>query len=371
MKDALFNVEKVSKIAREISTVYKEFEEEAFKKEVLEKFPLLELKERIYHIRDSLATFLPDDFQEATEILLKALPPELDSTKSDDDFGDFIYASYSEFVRAFGCHDKYLDFSLLALAEMTKRFSVEFAIRDFINYFPQETYAMLEECARSKNYHQRRLASEGLRLKLPWANKIEIDYHDNIPILDNLYHDKCRFVTRSVANHLNDISKIDAKLVLNTLDRWQKSGKQESAEMAYIIAHALRTLVKKGDEKTLEFLGFSTEPLIQVHHFNLLNDVIMIGESLVFSCEIASQREERLVIDYILYFRTKAGKLNPKVHKLKKLIMKEGESTKIEKKHLFKAGMTTRKFYAGEHKIALQINGKIVETLTFNLNVVE
>ncbi len=371
MKDALFNREKVSKIACEIGLVYKEFEEEAFKNEVLQMFPLLELKERIYHIRDMLAAFLPDDFQEATEILLRALPAELDETKRDDDFGDFIYASYGEFVRAFGCHDRYLDFSLLALAEITKRFSVEFAIRDFINHFPQETYAMLEACSVSKNYHQRRLASEGLRLTLPWAKKIEIDYHDNIPLLDNLYHDSCRFVTRSVANHLNDISKVDAELVLQTLQRWRKSGKQESKEMEYIITHTLRTLVKQGDEKTLEFLGFSANPLIKVRHFRLAGDAIMIGESLVFSFEIEAQKKESLVIDYILYFRSKAGKLNPKVHKLKKLIMIEGQSVKIEKKHRFKAGMTTRKYYAGEHKIALQINGKIVGTLTFNVNVVE
>ena len=261
MKDDLFNTQKVEKIASEIKAVYAAFEQKKFEKETVTKFPELELKDRIFHIRDMLKKYLPKDFQEATNILLKALPPELDPTKCDDDFGDFIYAPYSEFVTQGGCCEEHLEFSLSALREMTKRFSAEFAIRDFINEFSKETYVFLQACSLSPNYHQRRLASEGLRLVLPWAKKIDIDYHDNLPLLDNLYHDKCRFVTRSVANHLNDISKKDATLVLDTLKRWKKSKKQNEKEMAFIINHALRTLIKNGDEETLLFLGFRSSQL--------------------------------------------------------------------------------------------------------------
>jgi 3-methyladenine DNA glycosylase AlkC len=48
-----------------------------------------------------------------------------------------------------------------------------------------------------------------------------LDYKKTIQILDNLYYDKTRFVTRSLANHLNDISKKDPKLVLDTVKRWE------------------------------------------------------------------------------------------------------------------------------------------------------
>lgn len=266
-----------------------------------------------------------------------------------------------------GCCEEYLDFSLKALREMTKRFSAEFAIRDFINDFPKETYAFLQACSLSKNYHERRLSSEGLRLVLPWAKKIDIDYHDNLPLLDNLYHDKCRFVTRSVANHLNDISKKDATLVLDTLKIWKKSKKQNEKEMAFMINHALRTLIKNGDEETLSFLGFRSSPAIMIKDFTLSSDVIMIGETLLFSFEVQAQKEEGLIVDYIVHFRTKAGKHNPKVHKIKKLVLRAEESIKISKKHHFKAGMTTRKLHLGEHKIELQINGKIYASENFNL----
>ena len=172
LKDELFNTIKIDKISLEIQEVYADFEQEAFKAETLSLFPKLELKERIYHIRDMLAKYLPQDYKKATTILLNALPVKLDESKKDDDFGDFIYAPYSAFIAAYGCKREYLHFSLKALREITKRFSVEFDIRDFINAFPKETLAMLKVCSVSKNYHERRLASEGLRPKLPWAKKL-------------------------------------------------------------------------------------------------------------------------------------------------------------------------------------------------------
>lgn len=93
----------------------------------------------------------------------------------------------------------------------------------------------------------------------------------------------------------------------------------------------------------------------------------MIGEALEFSFEIEAQKDEGLIVDYIVHFRTKAGGFSPKVHKIKKLILKKDESAKLSKKHLFKANMTTRKLYEGKHKIELQINGKIYASELFNI----
>ena len=367
LKDDLFNAEKVEKIAYEIKEVYATFDASNFSNETLKIFPKLELKERIYHIRDMLKKYLPRDYQDAVNVLLKALPPELDHRKVDDDFGDFIYAPYSEYVAAYGCCDAYLIFSLQALREITKRFSVEYAVRDFINAYPNETLAMLKECAKSENYHERRLASEGLRPKLPWAKKLTIDYQLPFAHLDLLYGDSTRYVTRSVANHLNDIAKIDAPLVVNTLKRWKKTNKQDSKEMAFIISHALRTLVKVGNVEALEMLGYKSNPAIKVYDFCITKSVVKVGESLVFSFEIEAKEDEALMVDYIIYFQTKAGKQSPKVHKLKKLTLKKAESIRVTKKHPFKANMSTRILYAGEHRVELQINGKVYADTVFEL----
>jgi 3-methyladenine DNA glycosylase AlkC len=369
LKDELYNPQKVEMIAKEIKEVYPSFEADKFSKETLEKFPTLELKERIYHIRDMFKKYLPKDYQEAVDILLQALPAELDPSKSDDDFGDFIYAPYSEYVTAYGCSEEHLNFSLQALREITKRFSVEFAIRDFINNYPTQTLAMLEMCAKSDNYHERRLASEGLRGKLPWAKKLNIAYDEPLRHLELLYGDKTRYVTRSVANHLNDIVKIDATLVLETLKRWKKSKKQETKEMDFIISHALRTLVKQGNSDALAMLGYVQNPPIEVKDVTLKNNSVQVGEALEFEVEIIALDDAMLMVDYIVHFQTKVGKLSPKVHKLKKLELVKGKSMTLKKKHLFKANMSTRTLYAGDHLLEVQVNGSIVYSKSFTLKV--
>jgi len=367
LKDELFNSDKVHKIAVEIKAVYSAFDQKEFERDVLKAFPQLELKERMYHIRNMFALYLPGDYREAVGILLQSLPDELDTNRSDNDFGDFIYASYSEFVTTFGCSREELSFSLQALREITKRFSVEFAIRDFINAYPTETFAMLEACSLSDNYHERRLASEGLRPKLPWAKKIHVEYDRTLFILNNIFYDKTRYVTRSVANHLNDISKTDPALVIATLQRWKTTGKQNEKEMDYMIGHALRTLVKQGDEEALAELGYKRSPRIILSEPRLIQDEIKVGEALNFEFDIEAKESCKLMLDYIVHFNTKSGKLSPKVHKIKKLSLQNKERITVSKKHLFKADMTTRKLYAGEHKVELQINGQRYAMGTFLL----
>jgi len=367
LKDELFNARKVEKVAQEIKAVYSSFDVEAFSDEVLTSFPELELKERMYHIRDMFKKYLPNDYKEATTILLKALPSELDKSKEDDDFGDFIYAPYSEYVVAYGCCSEYLDFSLDALREITKRFSVEFAIRDFINTYPTETLLMLKVCALSDNYHERRLASEGLRPKLPWAKKLRLDYREACQHLEYLSYDNTRYVTRSVANHLNDIAKIDAPLVIETLKRWKSTGKQEAKEMDYIINHSLRTLVKQGNEDALLLLGYVKRPQIEVSNMILNSTIVNVGDSLIFEIEIEAKEESKLLVDYIIHFRTKLGTLRPKVHKLKKFVLKKDESIILKKKHPFRVSMSTRTLYKGEHIVELQINGTILKSRRFYL----
>jgi len=369
LKDELYNPYKVEMIAKEIQAVYSDFDASSFIDDTLKAFPKLELKERIYHIRDMLEKYLPNDYKDAVNVLLRALPPELDPRKSDDDFGDFIYAPYSEYVTAYGCNEEHLDFSLQALREITKRFSVEYAVRDFINTYPDETLAMLEKCAKSKNYHERRLASEGLRPKLPWAKKLNIDYKEPLRHLDLLYSDTTRYVARSVANHLNDIAKIDAPLVINTLKRWKKQNKQEAKEMDYLISHALRTLVKEGNEEALALLGYKKNPPITVEQVTLKSDTIQVGEALEFEVNITAQEDVMLMVDYLIHFRTKAGSLSPKVHKLKKLSLKKSECITLKKKHPFRANMSTRTLYEGEHVLEVQINGTLVYNTSFELKV--
>lgn len=367
LKDHLFNPKKIGKLADSIAYVYSDFEQEAFEKSVLEKFPELELKQRIVWISNNLTRYLPEDFREAVTILLDSLPPENDPEKTDNDFGDFIFSSYAEFVVQNGLDQKNVLFSLGALKEMTKRFSVEDAIRSLINAFPEETMVALEEWSKDSHYHVRRLVSEGTRPKLPWSQKITLDYTQGIQLLDMLFKDNTRFVTRSVSNHLNDISKFDSEMVLKYLKKWKASNDQKESEMTYIINHSLRTLVKKGDAQTMEFLGFSSSPNIQVLNLSIKSEYIRIGDPLLFSFKIVANEDEDVIIDYVMHFQKKTSGLGKKVYKIKKLCLHRDQQEIINKKHPLRKNMSTRTLYEGEHALEIQVNGRVFAKKKFFL----
>ncbi len=367
LKDMLFNKVKVEKLAREIKKAYPVFKEKDFVKAVLKDFPEQELMQRIMGIRDRLREYLPTDYKEAVEVILLALPAPLDPTKTDADFGDFIYAPYSYFVAEYGCAAKHLKVSLNALEEITKRFSCEGALRDFLNNFPKETLATVAVWSKSKNYHVRRLASEGTRPNLPWAKKINIDPKLLFPILDTLHADKSRYVTRSVANHLNDLSKIYPDLVLKTLTKWKKDKKQNQDEVDFIIKHSLRTLVKQGNLKALKLLGFG-EVEVGVKQFKLLTPQVKIGEKLdfCFGLKSLSKKKQNLKLSYLIYFKKANGKLAAKVFDLgNKTLVPDGEIM-FSKQHPLRL-MSTRTLYTGEHRLEIQVNGKILVKENFEL----
>ena len=358
LKDLLFNREKVEKIANEIHHAHRSFKKNDFVRDVLARFPELELKARIAWIAGCLKKYLPRDYKRAVDVLIKALPAPNNPELSDNDFGDFIYTPYAEYVAKNGCTKEHLQFSLKALYELTQRFSVEDAIRYFINAFPKETLKELLLWSKDSHYHVRRLASEGTRPKLPWSKKINISITAPLPILNNLFYDKTRFVTRSVANHINDISKINPDLAIDALAKWKKSGKQKPEEMEYIIRHALRTLIKQGSPRAMQTLGLNHAPQVSVSNFSIPKRVKM-NTALEFSFSIESQEDTNVIVDYTIYFQNKTGKLNSKkVFKLSKFELLKNKSLVVLKCHMLREHMATRTLYRGKHEIEIQVNGK-------------
>lgn len=365
LKDILFNEAKVRKLAEEIAAVYPVFPKQKFVKELVASFPQLELMERIVLIRDTLQKYLPADYKESLKIILKALPPALDTSNTDDDFGDFIYAPYGAFVATYGCAPGHVSQSLAALKELTKRFSMEAAIRDFLIKFPDETSDALVVWATDKNYHVRRLVSEGTRPNLPWAKKIEAEAGLYLHLLDVLHADETRYVTRSVANHLNDISKTKPDLVVKTLKRWRKEKRQNQKELEYMTKHALRTLVKRGHAGALSHLGFAV-PEIEVNDFSVTPKSITVGQTLNLELKIISKKQQSLLVDYLIHFKKANGTHFAKVFKWTKVEAKAGEEIVLGKKHPLRT-MSTRALYPGVHKVEVQINGQVVKNGDFIL----
>jgi len=363
LKDELFNQDKVEFIANNISQVYGGFDKNAFIKETIQKFPELELKQRIFHIRDMLDKYLDTNYFDCVDILLNSLPKELDPNLTDNDFGYFILSPYWEYIAKFGCERKYLDFSFDAMLKCTKRFSMEFAIRPFLKKFPEETLKYVELCSKHENYHVRRLASEWIRPNLPWWGKVDLWVENTLKILDNLYTDETQYVLRSVANNLNDLSKIDSVAVIERLKKWQKSKKQSDKNINFLIRHALRTQIKLWNQSALALLGYK-KPEIEFINFEVITKKVKLWESAIFNFEIFSKKAQNIIINYHLYFVWANGKLSYKVFHVWKKNVNNWEKVEYEKKHPLRE-MTTKKLYSWEHFIEVVINGEIFEKKSF------
>jgi 3-methyladenine DNA glycosylase AlkC len=355
LKDQLFNQEKVRYLAGLFYAADRDFDAVGFEAEVMETMLDLELKARMNLTSEVLENYLPSTFPLAAERIHAALPPPLDPTKTDDDFGLFIFGSLGEYVARNGLTD--LSVALPLLREITKRFSMEFALRHFLIAAQDETMVALEGWVQDDNYHVRRLVSEGTRPTLPWGLKTGLEASDPLPFLDVLHADGTRFVTRSVANHLNDISKKDPALVVNTLSRWRDMERQDAVELGWMTRHALRTLVKKGDKAALALLGYHDQPDILVSDFTFPPSV-QLGDTGTTSFNVTANSDENLMIDYVIDFVKANGKTAPKVFKLKKLALKKGQTVAVQKAHRFLKGSTTFTHYTGAHRITLQINGQ-------------
>ncbi len=365
LKDQLFNKTAVGKLSTRLVDADPTFRKKDFERDVLARFPKLELKERIHWIVSTLETYLPTEFSAAKNTLLNALPEPLDPNNKDDDFGEFIWVVPGEYVAKHGCTDESLGESLEFLREATKRFSSEGAIRPFLKKYPDETMAFVRECAIDDNYHVRRLASEGIRPFLPWALRVKLPINTILGVLDPLHSDSTRYVTRSVANTLNDISKIDANAAVETLRRWQSAGKQNTSELAWITRHALRTLLKEDNPAALTLLGYSTQPKFRVSGTKA-TEVVNVGEAFQWTCTLTSLLDQKLKVNLRIHFLRANGTHSTKVFAVKAGSFKKGDTLEIAKRQPFKP-ITTRTLYPGTHFAELVVNGIARKKLAFEL----
>jgi len=228
LKDHVFNANSVGQLAGEFAAVIPGFSAEEFSRSALGGFESREFMARLEWLASCVEPYLSENFDVMAKQLEAAMPPELDPTMTDDDFGQFIHAVPGILAVRHGL-ETYRERALDLLHTATKRFSMEFYIRPFINRWPKETMARLQAWTQDENYHVRRLVSEGTRPKLPWAKGIKLAPQHTLPLLDVLHSDPTRYVTRSVANHLNDISKTDPDAVLKHLGLWARLSRFDRA----------------------------------------------------------------------------------------------------------------------------------------------
>jgi 3-methyladenine DNA glycosylase AlkC len=366
LKDHLFNQTKVAYLAGLLQAAQSDFDSRGFEREVMSRLLQLELKDRIRWIAAVLERRLAGNVKLAIKHIVGALPPPLDHTKTDNDFGDFIFAPFGEYIVQHGAQRELLKVSLPALRELTMRFSMEDAMRTFLNEFQDETLLVYEQWVNDKNYHVRRLVSESSRPFLPWSKRVAIPWEVRARLLTTLHTDTTRYVTRSVANHLNDEAKVNPNGVIALLSAWKKAGKQDAKELAWMTRHALRTLVKQGNREALALLGF-TSGGVTIAAFTVSPMQLRRGEVITLTLELTAEETQSVMIDYTIGFLKANGIQKEKVFKWKQVNTRKGETMTLHKRHHLKADATTFTLRPGEHTVAVQINGEQSHLTGFTL----
>lgn len=348
----------VRRLANDITSVDPDFAERAFVKHATAGLDDLELLDRARHIARSLAAHLPSEYPAAMDVLLRSLGPE---HASDELVGvgmaPFFYLPHTIFVAERGL--EHFDLSLRAQVELTKRFSAESSIRAYIDRDPERTFAFLRECARDANPHVRRLASEGTRLRLPWAQRVPwLDENPErvIGLLELLKDDPSTLVRRSVANNLNDLARVRPELLTQTCAAWLEDA---SPERRALIEHALRGAIKRGDPAALQLLGYGKKAKVSVEHVRFDPPRVAIGGRVAMSFVLRSKsaQPQDLLVDVAVHFVKARGQAAPKVFKLERLTLPPRATAELRTSFSL-AVHTTRKPHPGLHRVEVIINGK-------------
>lgn len=359
LKNIFYGKSYFRQLAEDIKKIYPGFGQKKFLSLIYDdQWKNLELKERMHHTAKSMHQLLPPKFSEALNILLKVITKE--RSKHPQFFEDMFFADY---VEMYGID--YPEISIPSLGIITQYSSSEFAVRPFIIKYPELTMKHMMEWTKHPDHHVRRFASEGCRPRLPWAialPAIKKNPSPILPVLEALKNDESEYVRRSVANNLNDISKDNPAVVLSICKKWL--GKSKNTD--WVVKHALRTLLKKGNREAMKLFGFGDDKNYEIKKINLQADKIKIGGTLFFSfnLKITGKKSVKVRIEYNIYYAKAKGKLSKKIFQVTENNFKPGESVLIKKKQSFK-DMTTRKHYPGKHKLGIVINGREVITKDF------
>jgi 3-methyladenine DNA glycosylase AlkC len=364
LKD-FFDASIVQGIAREMQAAYPPFAGKTFIAECMAGLEPLSLTGRGWHVADVLKRHLPESYAESADILIASLGPELETTEGWG-MAPFRYMPHVFYVAKYGLED--FESSMRAQHALTQRFSAEFSIRAFLVRYPHETYSRLRDWASDPSVHVRRLVSEGTRPRLPWAPRLHDFQQDPSPVialLDLLKDDPELYVRRSVANNVNDIAKDHPDRAADLCRSWVEDA---SPERRWVIQHALRSLVKQGNQTALEILGFAGTPSVQVKNLMLNPNPLRIGDSLRFSCDLFSTARETqdLLVDFRVHFVKGNGRTAPKVFKLRQVNLRPGEYTHLDGR-VSLAVLTTRQPHPGRHALDLIVNGIIISLAEFDV----
>jgi 3-methyladenine DNA glycosylase AlkC len=338
----------VDRLGAEIGEAWPAFPQEEWRARAVEGLDEMRLLERVTHLAGVLADLLPPAFPDAARVLHEALRSEA--------LDGWMTLPLGRMVADRGIDEP--EIALPLLAALSPRFSSEATVRPFIQRHPEITYRHLRAWASHPDDEVRRLVSECTRPRLPWAAQLPTHVADPqlaIVFLDMLFDDPSEYVRRSVANHLNDISKDHREVALDCARRWGPA----STHGDFVVRHGLRTLVKRGDPEALGLLGYAHDKVVTLEAIDCTPPVIAIGDEVTLTAVLSVEEPTRAAIDYVVHSQGAKGLKAGKVFKLTSRDMRPGYPETIVRRHRFRH-VSIRTIRPGRHRIDIQVNGRIL-----------
>lgn len=350
------------------------FNDVDFVKMASHKLDTLELKARSNQISAALLKNMPQDFVQAAAIITRALAPAsktetIQFKSGNQGLAGWMMMPITDYVAHASLQPNatFLNEGLKLLHACTQRFSAEFSIRPFLRDHTDKTLSVLHDWAGDDSVHVRRLVSEGTRPYLPWGLRLHVFAKDPspiLPLLEHLKNDASEYVRRSVANNLNDIAKDNPDLVVQIAHSWWDESNKARTKL---IKHACRTLLKNGHPDALALFGYPPAKL-DATSITVSSKSLKMGDEQFLTLKIENKlnSSQQLLVDYAMHHQKANGKMSLKVFKWTSLTLAPNTQKTLVKKHSFKA-VTTRKYYAGKHKVEVLINGKTFASDEFDL----
>lgn len=233
-----YNDQYIKELSDKLFFVMPDFDQEAFLSDLIGQLDDKELFARFDCIVDAMQKHMNYDYSKNIRAFFDLLGPELVKAEGMFNFGWWLWP-VGRYVERYGNENWLL--SLSFLKELTKRFTGEYAIRPLLKEHPTEVMEELIIWTKHENVHVRRLASEGVRIRLPWSQKLLValdDYERYSVILTNLKDDPEKFVQKSVGNNLNELYKEAPERAEFLIRQWKKSGQSKAQD--WIIKHGMR-----------------------------------------------------------------------------------------------------------------------------------
>ncbi len=227
-------------LARKISSVTDNFNNKKFFELTKSEIESLEFNQRQELVSNALYESIDLDYVKTIESFRKILGNELRGNSVAFTEGWWLWP-IGKYVEIYG--DEYFKESIDFSKELTKRFTSEYCMRPLIKKYPDKSFKILKEWSKDEHERVRRLSSECLRIRLPWAKKLytALEYFDDYyEILSNLKDDKDKYIQKSVANNLNDLYKEDKDKFYFIINSWKKEN--ISKECEWVIKHGSRNV---------------------------------------------------------------------------------------------------------------------------------